>query len=62
LTDDDRHAEALALLRESPAMSHARRTVRWYAQQARAELDGLPDGPARRALDAMCEFIADRTS
>jgi heptaprenyl diphosphate synthase len=62
LTDDDRHAEALALLRESPAMGRARRTVHGYAQQARAELDGVPDGPARRALDAMCEFIADRTS
>jgi heptaprenyl diphosphate synthase len=61
LTDDARHAEALALLRESPAMRQARETVRGYADQARAELSALPDGPARRALDAMCEFIADRT-
>jgi heptaprenyl diphosphate synthase len=61
LTDDARHAEALALLRESPAMRQARQTVLGYAEQARAELTGLPDGAARRALDAMCEFIADRT-
>jgi heptaprenyl diphosphate synthase len=62
LTEDDRHAEALRLLRESPAMDQARRTVRGYAEQARAELDVLADGPARRALDAMCEFIAGRTT
>jgi heptaprenyl diphosphate synthase len=62
LTDDARHAEALGLLRESPAMRRARQTVRGYAEQAREQLSGLPDGPARRALDAMCEFIADRTS
>jgi heptaprenyl diphosphate synthase len=61
LTDDARHAEALAMLRESPAMDSARQTVHGYAQQARAELAVLPDGPARRALDAMCEFITDRT-
>jgi heptaprenyl diphosphate synthase len=61
LTDDARHAEALGLLRESPAMRRARQTVRGYTEQARAELAVVPDGPARRALDATCEFITDRT-
>ena len=61
LTDDARHAEALGLLRESPAMHRARQTVHRYAEQARAELAVVSDGPARRALDAMCEFITDRT-
>jgi heptaprenyl diphosphate synthase len=62
LTDDRRHAEALGLLRESAALKHARETVRGYAEQARIELAPLPDTPARRALESLCEFIADRTS
>ena len=61
LTDDGRHAEALGLLRESAALKHARETVRGYAEQARAALTSLPDSPARRALESLCEFIADRT-
>jgi heptaprenyl diphosphate synthase len=62
ITDDGLHAEALALLRESVAMKRARETVRTYAEEARAELAPLPDGSARRAMDALCDFIADRTS
>ena len=62
LTDDALHAEALTLLRESAAMKRARETVRMYAEQARAELEPLPDGEAKRAMDALCDFIADRTS
>jgi len=62
LIDDELHAEALALLRESAAMKRARETVRMYAEQARAELEPLPDGEAKRAMDALCDFIADRTS
>jgi heptaprenyl diphosphate synthase len=61
VTDDDLHAEALGLLRESPALKRARETVRGYAERARAELTGLPDMPARRALETLCDFIADRT-
>ncbi len=62
ITDDDRHAEALTLLRESAAMKKARETVRTYAEEARAELAALPDGDAKKAMDALCDFIADRTS
>jgi heptaprenyl diphosphate synthase len=61
LVDDALHAEALGLLRESPALKRARETVRGYAERARAELTGLPDLPARRALESLCDFIADRT-
>ncbi|WP_372339059.1 polyprenyl synthetase family protein [Actinoplanes sp. RD1] len=61
LVDDDLHAEALGLLRESAAMKRARETVRSYAEEARASLMRLPDGPARRAMEALCDFIADRT-
>ena len=62
ITDDALHAEALGLLRESVAMKRARETVRTYAEEARAALAPLPDGPAREALEALCDFIADRTS
>jgi len=61
VTDDGLHGEALALLRESPALKRARETVRAYAEQARAELAPLPDVAARRALESLCDFIADRT-
>jgi geranylgeranyl pyrophosphate synthase len=62
VTDDALHAEALALLRESTALKQARETVRTYAEQARTELAPLPDRPARRALESVCDFIADRTN
>ena len=62
VTDDALHAEALGLLRESPAMKRARETVRSYAEEARERLAPLPDGSARQALESLCDFIADRTS
>ncbi|WP_236718346.1 polyprenyl synthetase family protein [Actinoplanes sp. TFC3] len=62
LVDDALHAEALGLLRESAAMKRARETVRSYAEEARACLAPLPDGTPRRAMEALCDFIADRTS
>ncbi len=61
VTDPDEHAEALALLRDSAAFKQARETVRGYAERARGQLAGLPDVPARRALESLCHFIADRT-
>jgi heptaprenyl diphosphate synthase len=54
-------AEALALLRESAGLKQARQTVRGYSEQARAQLTDVPDSPARRALESICDFIADRT-
>jgi heptaprenyl diphosphate synthase len=62
VTDDSLHAEALGLLRESAALKRARETVRTYAEQARAQLAPLPDNAARRAMESLCDFIADRTS
>jgi heptaprenyl diphosphate synthase len=61
VTDADRHAEALGLLRESAALKRARETVRTYAEDARAQLAPLPDVPARRALESLCDVIADRS-
>jgi heptaprenyl diphosphate synthase len=62
VTDDALHAEALGLLRESAALKRARETVRTYAEEARTRLAPLPDNPARRAMESLCDFIADRTS
>jgi heptaprenyl diphosphate synthase len=62
LTDDARHAEALALLRRHPAMQEARSYVVERANEARELLRVLPEGPARDALDAFAALIATRTA
>jgi geranylgeranyl pyrophosphate synthase len=62
LTDDSEHAEALALLRAHPAMDAARADLRRWADAARTEIAGLPDIPARRAFEIMCDFVTERTS
>ncbi len=61
LVDDDEHAEALGLLRASSAMDEAHETLRGYARAACATLDGLPDVPARRALETLTDVVIDRT-
>jgi heptaprenyl diphosphate synthase len=61
LTDDGEHAEALALLRSSPALELARETILAYAEAARACLADLPDVPARAALDALADLVVSRT-
>jgi heptaprenyl diphosphate synthase len=60
LTDDAEHAEALALLRAHPALDEARAYVQGEADAARALLDKLPDVPAREALRALCDAVANR--
>ncbi|MCO5968000.1 polyprenyl synthetase family protein [Actinoallomurus soli] len=62
LTDDARHAEALALLRAHPAMGRARADLRRWVDEARAELLTLPDVPARAAFLSLCDFVLTRTS
>jgi heptaprenyl diphosphate synthase len=61
LADPDLHAEALGLLRAHPAMELAKADTRRWAEQARTEILGLPDVPARAAFEALCEFVAERT-
>ncbi len=60
LTDDDRHAEALGLLRTSPAMAEAREVLVSWAESARAELAALPPGTGTDALSLMCDVVVDR--
>ena len=61
LTDDDRHLETLGLLRSHPALAAARADLDRWANDARLTLAPLPDVPARRALEALCDFVVART-
>ena len=62
LTDDARHAEALALLREHSAMDEARAEVSRSADEARKLLEELPDTAARQALAGLCDLVVTRTA
>jgi heptaprenyl diphosphate synthase len=62
LTDPAPHAEALSLLRESPALEEARDTVRSWISDAAALLAQLPDVPARTAFESLCHFVITRTA
>jgi heptaprenyl diphosphate synthase len=60
LIDDADHTAALSLLRDHRAMAEAQAEVRRRADDARAALTPLPDVPARRALEALCDSVVDR--
>lgn len=69
LEDDDAHAEALGLLRASPAMTAARDRLADWAEAARRELAPLPSlapGPAAaaatHALSRLCDAVVTRTA
>jgi heptaprenyl diphosphate synthase len=62
LGDQALHAEALALLRESPALEEARETVRSWIGGATEQLAQLPDIPARAAFESLCDFVITRTA
>ncbi|MDP9436739.1 MAG: polyprenyl synthetase family protein [Actinomycetota bacterium] len=59
--DDERHAEALALLRAHPALEEARQRLHETVEQARGAAGRLPGGPARDALLALADYVAART-
>jgi heptaprenyl diphosphate synthase len=62
LTDDERHREALELLRGHPAMNDARAQTRQWADDARAVLAPLPEGPVKDALDRLARTVVERTA
>jgi heptaprenyl diphosphate synthase len=62
LTADDRHTEALGLLRRHPAVDEARAEVSRTADEARKLLEELPAGPARDALAGLCDLVVHRTA
>jgi heptaprenyl diphosphate synthase len=61
LEDDDRHAEALGLLRASTAMVAARARLQDVLARARASALQLPPGPARDALLELAALVVART-
>ena len=61
LTDDDRLAEALRLLRAHPAMGQARARLESFVDEARAVAADLPPGPVREALSSLTDFVLART-
>jgi heptaprenyl diphosphate synthase len=61
LADDAVLTETLDELRAHPAMDHARGHLQRSAAEARDALAPLPEGPARRALRTLCDFVVDRT-
>jgi heptaprenyl diphosphate synthase len=62
LTDDERHAEALDLLRKHPALDEARAYVVARSQEAKVLLTALPEGSVREALEAFADIVATRSA
>jgi heptaprenyl diphosphate synthase len=61
LTDDALFAEALTLLRASPALDAARLRLEACAAEARDVAQALPPGPARDALVSLTDVVQLRT-
>ena len=61
IDNDHDHSSALELLRAHPALEEAREEARRWASDARRTLSPLPDSPARRALEALCDFVVNRS-
>lgn len=60
LPDVGDHREALALMRSHPSLAEASSTARRWADDARATLGPLPDGPVKDALDDLCDYVVSR--
>jgi heptaprenyl diphosphate synthase len=60
ITDDAVVAEALDILRASDGLARTRAALDAQADAARAELAGLPAGPAREALSALLDYTVER--
>ncbi|MCZ4125420.1 polyprenyl synthetase family protein [Streptomyces sp. H39-S7] len=52
---------ALKLFRRSPALAEAEAMMHQRLDRARQALADLPPGPALRALNALCDFVASQT-
>jgi heptaprenyl diphosphate synthase len=62
LSDETLHAEALSLLRAHPALEEARSYVVARAEEAKALLVALPEGPVREALENFADYVAVRSA
>ena len=61
LSDDAVLAATLESLRSSSAIDRAREELLTEAAGARETLAGLPDVPARAALETLCDYVVTRT-
>jgi heptaprenyl diphosphate synthase len=62
LSDDAALAEVLTLLRAHKCIEQARAEVIRRADLARATLRSVPPGPARNALEELCDTVVTRSS
>jgi heptaprenyl diphosphate synthase len=62
LSGDAALGDALGRLREHPVMGEARVVLEQWAEDARATLGPLPDGPAKAALRGLCDYVVRRTA
>jgi octaprenyl-diphosphate synthase len=53
-------ARIVAIVQELGGVDYARRKAREFAEEAEAALEGLPDGPALRALRDSITYVTDR--
>jgi heptaprenyl diphosphate synthase len=60
LTNDEALSEVLERLRAHPVMDEAAEVTRFWGDQARESLAGLPATPARAALASLCDAVATR--
>jgi geranylgeranyl pyrophosphate synthase len=61
-TSDDAIHEAVAAVNRSDGIAFAREEARRYASLAVGSLVDLPDGPNRRALESLAEYVTDRVT
>lgn len=61
IVNDADHAQALQLLRSHSALESAREEARRWASDARRTLEPLPPSAARAALEALCDYVVNRT-
>jgi heptaprenyl diphosphate synthase len=62
LDDDDRHREALTLLRSHPSMTEAQAETERWAERARGCLEPLPESPVKTALQDLSVAVVRRSS
>ncbi|WP_069817414.1 polyprenyl synthetase family protein [Streptomyces sp. TP-A0874] len=60
--EGERHRRALELLQCSPAVPQARSIMNDRLAQARLALGAVPQLPAVKVLDALCDFVSSRTA
>ena len=59
---DSEAIEMIGILRNHRALSDARTQLHALAHEARAILSSLPDIPARRAFETLCDAVVERTA